>query len=84
MAYLTLQEITELKAFLMQAMSRINEPCNLTKSDWHACLNAVDEWIEDNKASYLAAIPEPAKSELTNKQKAWILFIAAEKRYNIL
>ena len=84
MAYLTSEQINEVRTALAQEMSRLFEETDLTKSQWRTCLEEVDEWQEDNKASYLAAISEPAASSLTAKEKAKVFFLVAQKKYNIL
>lgn len=84
MAELTTEQLSEVRADLMCKMSDIWESCGLIKSDWQSCLSAIDTWIEDNKTSYLNSIPEPAKSSLSSKQKAWLFMLVAIKRYDIL
>ena len=42
---------------------------SLNKSDIRDAINAVDDWIDDNSTSFNQAIPQPARSELTLKQK---------------
>lgn len=53
----------------------------LTKADLVAALNAVDSWCTTNQASYLAALPEPFKSNSTAAQKAAALSYVALRRW---
>lgn len=41
----------------------------ITKQDLRAAVDAVDTWLENNRALFNAAIPQPARNGLTNKQK---------------
>lgn len=53
----------------------------LTKADIRAAFNALDAFFEDNKATINSAIPQPARAELTARQKARILVEIIERRY---
>lgn len=53
------------------------------KQDIRAAVNAIDDWCEANKASFNAAIPEPARSGLTLKQKAKLLMLVIDKRWEV-
>jgi hypothetical protein len=78
MALLTEQERFEVWA---AGMKRNLEDYNLTKADLRAAYDATDQWISDNKASFNAAIPEPARTALTASQKAGMLTEIAAKRF---
>ena len=41
----------------------------MTKSDLRAAINATDNWIDSNQASYNNALPATAKANLTLAQK---------------
>jgi hypothetical protein len=47
----------------------------MTKSDLRDAIDATDEWIDDNQASYNTALPETARTNLTQAQKT-LLFCA--------
>lgn len=53
----------------------------LLKLELRAAVDAIDQWISDNAASFNAAIPQPARSALSSSQKAAILSYIASKRY---
>lgn len=53
------------------------------KQDIRAAVNAIDDWIEGNVASFNAAIPEPARSGLTSKQKAKLFMLVINKRWEV-
>lgn len=53
------------------------------KQDVRAAVNAIDKWVQDNVASFNAAVPEPARSGLTSKQKAKLLMLVVNKRWEV-
>jgi hypothetical protein len=55
----------------------------VTKNDIRAAINAIDTWVDDNVASYNSAIPLPARTELTAKQKAELLVFVVRRRWEI-
>lgn len=46
-------------------------------------IDAVDQWISDNLASFNSALPEPAKTQLTGKQKFEIFMAVAQRRWEV-
>ena len=57
------------------------EECGITKADVRAMINAQDTWLNDNAASANQAIPQPARSGLSNAQKARAMTLVIHKRY---
>ena len=55
----------------------------LTKADLRAAVDATDDWVEDNKAAFSAAIPLPARSELTARQKALLFMAVAARKFEV-
>lgn len=53
----------------------------ITKADLRAAINAIDQYMSDNAAAINSAIPQPARGQLTTKQKALILTAVVAKRY---
>ena len=49
-----------------------------------AAVNAVDQWVDDNQISFNNSLPEPAKTNLTAIQKANLLKMVVEKRYEVI
>lgn len=66
---------------LMQELSRAREPIALTKTDLRIAIDAVDQWAVDNAASFNAALPQPARGQLTPAQKARLLALVVTRRY---
>ena len=83
MAVLSLAERQAVWARFMEDASRLRDPLPLTKPDLLAAVNAVDDWVEANTAGYNAAIPLPARTALTAKQKAWLLFVVVRRRFEV-
>lgn len=53
----------------------------LTKPDFQAAVSAADAWLTTNAASYVAALPEPFKSNSNAAQKALLLSAVALTRW---
>lgn len=53
----------------------------MTKADLRAAVDALDQFLEDNKTTINNAIPQPARGALTTKQKARLLVWVVERRY---
>jgi hypothetical protein len=53
----------------------------LVKADLRAAVNALDDFLETNTATINAAIPQPARAELTVQQKALLLQFVIARRY---
>ena len=51
------------------------------KADIRAAVDALDQFMSDNQATVNNAIPQPARSGLTTKQKALLLMYVIQKRY---
>lgn len=55
----------------------------LTKADIRAAVNAADAWADANAVAYNQALPQPARSALTARQKAEILLYVIRRRYEV-
>lgn len=55
----------------------------LTKSDVRTAINAVDDWVDANAASFNSAIPQPARAQLTARQKAELLMAVVRRRFEV-
>lgn len=55
----------------------------LTKGDLRAAFDALDDWLDANAAAANQAIPEPARSALTARQKARILRLVIRRRFEV-
>lgn len=56
----------------------------ITKPDLRAAVEATDQWIEDNAASYNAALPQPFRSQASMVQKTLLFCYVAMRRAGIL
>lgn len=63
---------------------RVNlDQLGVTKAELRAALNAVDDWLEANESALNLAIPQPARAQLTTKQKAHLLMFVIRKKYGV-
>jgi len=69
-------------AFMSQA-SAAREALALSKIDLRAAVDAIDQWVGDNAASFSAAIPQPARSALTMKQKLRLFKAILNRRWEV-
>ena len=80
MAVLSNADRRALWADFMRDHSARGERLALNKQQFRADVDAVDDWIEANKASFNAAIPLPGRTALTAKQKATLFKFVVDKR----
>lgn len=55
----------------------------LTKVQFRAAVDACDDWIDQNAASFNNALPTAAKNNLTAKQKQRLFMAVARRRWEI-
>lgn len=82
MALTTEQRINVYKA-IVDYLSRNNIEINITKTEFKACVNAIDDWIDTVQSSFNSAIPEPARSSLTGKQKVQVFKEILVERWEV-
>lgn len=83
MTLLIEEDRRELWAKFMKEASAIWEKLDLSKSDLRAAVDATDQWIEDNQASFNQALPLPARTALTQKQKVRLFMEVAKRKYEV-
>lgn len=71
-------------AKFMSDLSREREIISVDKNELRNVVDAIDIWIDNNMASFNNAIPEPAKSNLSTKQKAMILMYIVNRRWEVI
>ena len=75
---------TKVWSDLMKRYSEDGESINVTKADLRAAVDALDSYLDDNAGDINNALPNPAKSELTQSQKALLLSYVVLKRYEVI
>jgi hypothetical protein len=55
----------------------------LAKSDLRAAVDSIDAWVDANAPSFNQAIPQPARSGLTPRQKARLLLYVVRRRFEV-
>ena len=83
MPLLTDQERGQVTAQLQTDWSRQSETLTVSKSELRAAVNDADQWAEANASDFNATLPQPARSNLTSKQKARLLSYVLFKRYEV-
>ena len=68
-------------ADLMRKYSDDHLSIGIVKDDLRAAVDALDQYLSDNAATINAALPLPARTSLTQQQKAILLMYVVEKRY---
>ncbi len=83
MATLTTQERAEVRAGFWEECSADRELCDLLKADGQAAVDAMDDWINANAVSFNSAIPQPARSTMTARQKVRLFRDIMRKRWGV-
>lgn len=65
-------------------ISARRQPFSLARPILSAAITAIDQWIEDNAASFNQALPPLARTNLTANQKAQLFMAVAAKRFEVL
>ena len=80
---LTTEQRQELFAEFQRYESSNKNPIDCTKPDLKAAVDGIDDWIDSNQASFNAAIPLPARTSLTMKQKLRLFMKILDKRWEV-
>ena len=83
MAVLTDPDRAALHAELMQLASAANLSLTILKSALRDAVNATDDWIDANAASFNNALPVAVRNALTAKQKAQLFMLVARRRFEV-
>jgi hypothetical protein len=67
----------------MSDLSSEGDPLPLLKAELRAAVDAIDGWVDDNAAAFNAAIPLPARTALTARQKARLLAFVIRRRFEV-
>ena len=81
MAILPDEDRVETWAGFMRELSDRKEPMPWTKDVIRAAVDAVDQWVSDNAASYNAALPAAFRSTASPALKAFILVLVVTRRH---
>jgi hypothetical protein len=61
----------------------LNCPSGITKAELRAAVDAIDDWVDSSTSSFNTAIPQPARTAMTAKQKAALLMMVVARRYKV-
>lgn len=65
-------------------MRENKETISVLKLELRETINAIDQWTEDNAASFNAALPIAFRTTATPKQKALVFLLILAKRFRII
>lgn len=54
------------------------------KTELRAAIDGLDAWVDSNATAINTAIPQPARTALTAKQKAALLMYVIDSRFQVL
>lgn len=80
---LTLQDVTDIWAKIMSDASSDFTQINLLKNELKQAVQDTEDWVEANQGSYNSALSATAQSNLTAKQKAWLISEVVRRRWEI-
>lgn len=83
MAELLSEDRARVWRVLMRWWSNLREGVGLSKSDLRAAVDATDAFIDGNQVAYNSALPEAARTNLTQTQKTVIFCAVAVARGDI-
>lgn len=83
MAVLTDQQRKDARHDYWEELSRLREALAIDVVDGKATIDAVDQWISDNQASYNSALPLPFRTAATASQKARLLSLVMAFRFKL-
>jgi len=69
--------------FMSEAGARRNVIDGLLKQDLREAVDAIDAWIESSIPDFNSAIPQPARSNLTSRQKLEIFLAIIKHRWEV-
>jgi hypothetical protein len=82
MAVMNSADRTAVSALFQSDASLVRETLTgVLRSDIQAAVNAIDDWVVANAASFNSALPLAARSNLTAAQKARLLSYVVMRRY---
>ena len=84
MAVLSDNDRANIAAKFQRIFSNVNGGAGvLTKADIRAWVNAVDDWRDANASAHNSAIPQPARSAASTKQKVSMLKEIIDQAYEV-
>lgn len=83
MATLPTNDRVKINSGFQNESSSAHEALALTKADLQAAVDASDAWADANAASFNSAIPLPARTALTARQKARLLALVLQRRFEV-
>lgn len=70
-------------AFVADLSASAGETIATVRPDLKSAIAAVDGWVDANAAAFNSAIPLPARTQLTARQKARVLMAVVRRRFEV-
>ncbi len=83
MAVLLNGDLVKVYAEFVAEFNISGETITITKAELKAAVVAIDGWLDTNAAALNSAIPQPARANLTVRQKARLLRCVVRRRYEV-
>ena len=83
MALLTGAQRTLCRQDWTEQLMAAAETIGIMRAQLQAAIDATDAWIDANAAVFNAALPLPARTALTVKQKLRLFMAVAKRRYEV-
>ena len=64
-------------------LNTTRRPTSLSRAELRAAIAAIDAWVDANQASFVAAIPQPARSATSVQEKVQMMFFVLRRRYEM-
>lgn len=80
---MALLSIADRAAIVADIVRTTECPGAVTKADLRAAIDAIDAWVDANAASFNSAIPLPARTALTARQKVALLTWVVRRRFEV-
>ena len=68
---------------MLGEIRKADTPCNVTKAQLQAAVDAIDDWLDANAVAMNSALPVAARNGLSTTQKAMLLMAVIARRYRV-
>lgn len=72
-----------ISADFQQKISDEREAIAVNKTNLALAITAIAQWVDDNQTSFNSAIPQPARSALTQRQKIRLLKLVLDRTFEV-
>lgn len=80
---LTTEQRLKVYKKIVNYISKNRIDININKQELKNAVTGIDNWIDTEQVNYNLSIPEPARTELTAKQKTQLFMEILKKRWEV-